>query len=129
MKTLVALAACVCLLSSGLAGGARKSREAAAVVSVPNPLTFPDTPVGGISAIRTATFYSTGQIPLYISRFDVPPDFAIVQNTCVTYVSVGGSCTISLVFRPTTSGSVGEYLYLSGNMNYVYVQALIGQGI
>ena len=123
------LLAIVCLLSGGLAAGAKKSGQVAAVVSIPNPLGFPDTTVGGISAIRTVTFYSTGQAPLYISRFDVPPDFAILQNTCVTYIPVGKTCTISLVFRPSASGSIGEYLYLSGNMNYVYAQALLGNGL
>jgi len=69
------------------------------------------------------------RLPLYFINFQVPPDFAIVQNTCVTYVPLGGTCAISLVFRPTSSGMIGEYLYISGNMNYVYAQALIGNGI
>ena len=130
MKKASVLLICVCLLAGGLrAGTKRNGSPMAGVVSFPNPLVFPSTPVGGISTIRNATFYSTGKIPLYISRFDVPPDFAIVQNTCVAYVPVGKSCTISLVFRPTASGSMGEYLYLAGNMNYIYVQALLGNGL
>lgn len=117
-------------LSCGvLTASAKKGGPVAVVVSLPNPLGFPDTPVGGISAIRTATFYNVGQLPLYFTNFQVPPDFAIVQNTCVAYVPVGKSCTISFVFRPGATGAIGEYLYISGNMSYVYAQALMGKGI
>ena len=118
MKKASVVLICVCLLAGGLlAATKRKGSTTAAVVSVPNPLAFPDTLVSGISAIRSATFYSTGQVPLYIFGFDAPPDFAIVQNTCVAYVPVG------------KSGSVGEDLYLTGNMNYVYAQALLGKAL
>jgi len=92
-------------------------------------MAFPDTALGDISSIQTATFYNVGQTPLYFTRFQVPPDFEIVLNTCVAYVPVGQTCAISFVFRPTRTGIVGEDLYLFGNINYVYVQALIGKGI
>ena len=85
------------------AAGDKKSGPAAAVTSLPNPLAFPDTTVGTVSDVRTTTFYNIGQLPLYFTNFQVPPDFAIVQNTCVTYVPVGGTCAISLVFRPTSA--------------------------
>ncbi len=129
MKKLAKSLAIVCLLSGVLAAGDRKSGPAAVVTSLPNPLAFPDSAVGSVSAVRSATFYNIGQLPLYFTNFQVPPDFAIVQNTCVTYIPVGGTCAISLVFRPTSSGMIGEYLYISANMNYVYAQALIGNGI
>ena len=129
MKKLAKSLAIICLFSGVLAAGDKKSGPAAVVTSLPNPLAFPDTAVGAVSAVRTATFYNIGQLPLYFTNFQVPPDFAIAQNTCVTYIPVGRTCTISLVFRPNASGSIGEYLYLTGNMNYVYAQALLGKGL
>ncbi len=133
MKTLAGVLVAICLSSAVLMAGGKagghKGGPVAAVSSLPNPLGFPDTAVGDISAIQTATFYNVGQAPLYFTQFQVPPDFAIVQNTCVTYVPVGQTCTISFVFRPTRSGIIGEDLYIFGNMNYVYVQGLIGKGI
>jgi hypothetical protein len=47
-----------------LAARDKKSGPIAAVTSLPNPLAFPDTLVGGVSDIRTATFYNIGQLPL-----------------------------------------------------------------
>jgi hypothetical protein len=129
VKKLAKLLAIICLFCGVLAASNKKSGPAAAVTSLPNPLAFPDTTVGTVSEVRTVTFYNIGQLPLYFTNFQVPPDFAIAQNTCVTYVPVGGTCAISLVFRPMSSGTIGEYLYVSGNMNYVYAQALLGNGL
>src|SRR5438132_10323868 len=94
VKTLAKLLVLICLLSGVLAARDKKSGPVAAVTSLPNPLAFPATAAGSISDIRTATFYNIGQLPLYFTNFQVPPDFAIVQNTCVTYVPVGGTCAI-----------------------------------
>ncbi len=133
MKTLAGVLVAICLSSAVLMAGGRargnNGGPVAAVSSLPNPMAFPDTVVGDISSIRTATFYNVGQTPLYFTRFQVPPDFEIVLNTCVAYVPVGQTCAISFVFRPTRTGIIGEDLYLFGNINYVYTQALIGKGI
>ena len=129
MKMLAKLLAVVCLSCALLMAGANKGGRVAAVASLPNPLGFPDTVVGGISDVRTATFFNVGQVPLYFTNFQTPPDFAIVQNTCAAYVLVCKTCTISFVFRPTHSGTIGEDLFLYGNMAYPYVQGLMGNGI
>jgi hypothetical protein len=68
MKKAAVLLICLCSLAAGLlAATKRNGSPMAAIVSVPNPLPFPDTPIAGISAIRTDTFYSTGQIPFIYS--------------------------------------------------------------
>jgi hypothetical protein len=64
VKKLAKLLAVICLLSGVLAARDKKSGPIAAVTSLPNPLAFPDTLVGGVSDIRTATFYNIGQLPL-----------------------------------------------------------------
>ncbi len=129
MRMLAKLLAIVCLSCAVLSAGTHKGGPVAAVASLPNPLGFPDTEVWGTSAIRTATFYNVGQVALNFTQFQMPPDFQIVQNTCVVWIPAGKTCTISFVFRPTHTGTIGEDLFIYGNMRYPYVQALMGNGI
>jgi hypothetical protein len=129
MRKLAAVLAMVCLFCAVLMGGPHKRTAVAAAVSIPNPLAFPDTEVGATSTVLTATFYSVGQAPLNLAQFQMPPDFQIAQNTCLVWIPVGKSCTISFVFRPTHTGSIGEDLFISGNMPFPFVQALLGNGI
>jgi hypothetical protein len=98
---------------------------------LPNPLGFPDTEIWGTSAIRTATFYNVGQVALNFTQFQMPPDFQIVQSTCMVWIPASETCTISFVFRPTHTGTISEdlFIFIYGNMRYPYVQALIGNGI
>ena len=129
MRTLARLLAIVCLLCAVLMAGTHKRTPIAAVVSIPNPLAFPDTEVGATSTVLSATFYNVGQAPLTLTQFQMPPDFQIAQNTCLVWIPVGQSCTISFVFRPTHTGTISEDLYISGNMPFPYVQVLMGNGI
>lgn len=104
----------------------------------PTSLTFPDTPLRTSSAPQTVTLTNTGNETLSIFGFDTGSDF-VQTNTCIPAGSskgtlvVGGKCTVSVIFRPTSAGSLNIYnVYISVRNNtanpYLYIQ-VYGNGI
>ena len=84
---------------------------AGTVVQVgPGSLDFGNQPVGTRSAPQTITLTNLGQQPLTITAINLtgtnPADFNRT-TTCsfVTPLAPGASCTISVSFRPTATGS------------------------
>ena len=81
----------------------------AAVASLsPTSLAFGNQSVGATSAAQTVTLSNTGNAALSITSLALtgtnPSDFA-QTNTCGSSVAAGNSCTISVTFKPTASGS------------------------
>jgi len=74
----------------------------------PGSLSFGNQPVGTAGAAQTATLSNTGTAALSISGVTVtgsnPGDFA-QSNSCGSSLPAGSSCTISVAFSPTASGS------------------------
>ena len=91
---------------------------AATSVSVtPSSLTFGNQTVGKLSTPQTATITNTGTSVLSISQISVAGDFS-QTNTCgATYnvLNVGQSCTVSIIFTPTASGTRTASLSISDN--------------
>jgi hypothetical protein len=82
---------------------------AAATVSLsPTSLTFASQSVGTTSAAQSVTLSNTGNAALNITSLAITGsnagDFAQI-NTCGGSVAAGGTCTISVTFDPTASGS------------------------
>jgi hypothetical protein len=75
----------------------------------PTSLTFPNVPRGSSSAPLTASLSSTGTATLHITSIQVTGDYSQTNN-CGSILAAGSSCTISLIFAPTTSGSRGGTL-------------------
>ena len=126
MKTVITAVLFAVISCSMLSAARPKPGQVAAVTGFPNPLGFPTIQVGQMSAIEKVAFFNVGNVPLSFTYFQMPLDFQIVQNTCVATVPVGGHCEIDFVFKPTRTGSIGEYLVMYGNMAGPYYQALAG---
>jgi len=77
----------------------------APVVSLsPASLTFPAQKVGTSSSAQRVTLKNTGSATLRITSITVSGDFS-QTNTCRSSVAVGASCTLSVTFKPTATGT------------------------
>jgi hypothetical protein len=72
------------------------------------------TQVGTTSAAQTLTLNNTGSASLSISSIVASGDFQ-QTNTCGTLVAVASSCTISVTFTPTATGTRTGAITLSDN--------------
>jgi hypothetical protein len=77
-------------------------------------LTFGSQTVGTTSAAQTVTLTNSGTGSLTLSGLSVSGSYA-ETSTCGTTVAVGGSCTISVTFAPTSAGTQTGSLTLSDN--------------
>jgi len=86
----------------------------------PTSLSFGNQSVNTKSGIRTATLTNGGKAALSLSGIAVTGanagDFA-QTNTCGSSVAAGASCTISVTFDPTASGSRSASVSFSDNAN------------
>jgi Cep192 domain 4/Beta-propeller repeat len=73
----------------------------------PTSLTFAALTVGQTSSAQTVTLSNTGNTAINISNITASGDFA-ETNTCgtlPTVLNVGSTCSISVTFTPTTTGT------------------------
>ena len=88
----------------------------------PSGLTFAVTPVGSATAAQTVTVSNGGAGALAIASIKLggtnPGDFA-TSTTCGSSLAAGGSCTVSVSFKPLTSGSRAATLTVTDNANNV----------
>ncbi len=77
----------------------------ASVVLTPSSLTFNGTIIGLSSAVQYVTIANTGGASSALTSETVTGDFSISANTCSTSVAPNNSCTIGIVFTPTTYGA------------------------
>jgi hypothetical protein len=87
---------------------------APAVTVSPTSLSFSPQAIGTTSAPQTVTLSNTGNGALTITSIVVTGDFAQI-NTCGTSLAAGASCTISVTFTPTASGSRTGSLTITDN--------------
>ena len=81
----------------------------------PNSLTFASQAIGSTSAAQPVTLTNNGTMALTLGSIAVSGDFA-QTNTCPsgsTPLAVNATCTISVTFTPTASGSHGGTLSVS----------------
>jgi hypothetical protein len=91
--------------------------QATSVTVSPTTLTFPNTQVSAVSKAQTVTITNTGTSTLDITGITVTGDFT-ETNTCAAVfnvLNVGQSCSVSLVFAPTASGSRTGSLSVADN--------------
>lgn len=79
----------------------------------PSALTFVSQFVGTQSAAQPVTVTNTGGAPLIVTKVTVAGDFSQTNN-CST-VAVSASCTVSVLFSPTASGSRTGVLTINDN--------------
>jgi hypothetical protein len=70
----------------------------------PTSLNFSGQLVGTTSATQKVTLTNSGSAPLSISSIAVTGDFAETNN-CGTSLAAGASCSVSISFAPTASGT------------------------
>ncbi|MGC9665344.1 discoidin domain-containing protein [Planosporangium sp. 12N6] len=81
----------------------------------PASLTFAGTVVGQSAPSQTVTVSNTGTTPATVSGVTVSGDFG-QANTCGT-LAVGASCTVTVTFKPTTSGIRTGAVTITSNAN------------
>jgi hypothetical protein len=80
----------------------------------PTSLTFAAEPVGTSSSPQSVTLKNTGTAALTISSLAASGDFS-QTHTCGRLLGVGASCTFSVTFKPTASGTRTGALSVSDN--------------
>jgi hypothetical protein len=98
----------------------------------PTSVAFGAQTVNTSSAAQLLTVTNTGTVPVPISSITLsgtnPGQFS-ASNTCGGSVAVNGSCTISVVFTPTSSGAKSATLNVNaGNGAGKQTAALTGTG-
>jgi hypothetical protein len=105
------------------------TQPGSAVLSAnPSSLTFASQALNTTSAAKPVTVTNTGTAAASISGVSVSGDYT-QTNTCGSSIAAGASCTVSVSFRPTASGTRTGTLTVSGNAtNNPLTVALSGTG-
>jgi Abnormal spindle-like microcephaly-assoc'd, ASPM-SPD-2-Hydin/Putative Ig domain len=93
---------------------------APAVTLTPTSLTFGAQDVGTTSPAQSVTVTNTGDAPLFINsaatRGEDPLDFTEVDDGCSGLtLAAGTACTVSITFKPTTTGTRSATLIVTDN--------------
>ncbi len=107
------------------AGGGGAS---ATLTTSPSSLTFAGQAVNTTSAAQSVTVRNTGTAAASVSSVSTSGDFS-QTNTCGTSIAAGATCTVSVSFRPTASGTrTGNLTIASTATNSPSTVALSGTG-
>ncbi len=94
----------------------------------PSSLTFASQALNTTSGSQGVTVTNTGTAAASVSGVSVSGDF-LQTNTCGTSIAAGASCTVSVSFRPTASGTrTGTATITSNATNSPTTVALSGTG-
>jgi hypothetical protein len=94
----------------------------------PSSLTFGTTTVGATSAAQSVTVTNTGSASASVTSIVASGDFA-QTNTCGTSIAAGATCSISVTFTPTASGTrTGSVTITSSAANSPTSISLTGTG-
>jgi hypothetical protein len=106
-----------------------KASTGTPVASVsPISLVFGNQNVGTVSPAKTVTLSNTGTAPLTITTIASTGDFKQTNN-CGTSVAVGASCSISVAFAPTATGTrTGTVIITDNAANSPQSVSLAGTG-
>ncbi|HEX5234672.1 MAG TPA: choice-of-anchor D domain-containing protein [Silvibacterium sp.] len=98
----------VSLLGTGASPAALTSATLNATAA-PGAITWANVAVGQTGGPKSATLTNDSSQAITISKIAFtgsnPGDFSIYKKTCGTSLAASASCTATVVFRPTTSGS------------------------
>src|ERR687885_593851 len=95
-----------------------RAAAAPAVTFTPASLTFAAQPIGTTSAPQSITVANTGSASLFINSAAVPNtrDFTEVSDGCSGLtLAAGTSCSVSITFSPTLSGTRSATFTLTDN--------------
>jgi hypothetical protein len=105
-----------------------------AIAVSPTSVAFAGTTVGTTSAGQTVTVRNSGNADLHVSGATLSGnnrrEFAVASNGCRTAVAPGGTCAITVVFRPKNAGAKTASLDVASDApSGVARVALSGQGL
>ncbi|HEX3786372.1 MAG TPA: choice-of-anchor D domain-containing protein [Pseudonocardiaceae bacterium] len=104
------------------------STPSATLSVAPSSLTFASQALNTTSGAQSVTVTNTGSAAASVSGIATTGDFA-QTNTCGSSVSAGGSCSVSVTFKPTASGTRTGNLTITGSAaNSPTTVALTGTG-
>lgn len=83
--------------------------------AVPASLSFAGTVVGSSAPAQAVTVTNSGTATATVSSVTASGDFSQTNNC--TSVAVGGSCTVTVTFTPTTGGARAGTLTVTSNAN------------
>jgi FG-GAP-like repeat/Abnormal spindle-like microcephaly-assoc'd, ASPM-SPD-2-Hydin len=90
------------------------NHRGAAVTLAPASLTFPTQVVSTISKAQTVTLTNSGLEALKITKIAVSGPFSETNN-CGSIVKPGKSCTLTVTFTPTTTGTLNGSISITDN--------------
>jgi parallel beta-helix repeat protein len=109
---------------SGSGGGT----PSATLSTNPSSLTFASQALNTSSSAQSVTVSNTGTAAANVSGVAATGDFS-QTNTCGSAIAAGASCTVSVVFKPTASGTrTGSLTVSSDASNSPATVALSGTG-
>ncbi len=101
----------------------------AALFLSPTSISFGTVKVGSTSAPQTITVENYGNATLNLTSVTVTGAFLISANTCGTTLTAGATCTVSVEFKPTTTGAtVGNVVFTDNAGDSPQYVALGGTG-
>jgi hypothetical protein len=86
----------------------------ATLTATPASLTFPGTATGATSAAQSVSVQNTGTASASVSSIAATGDFA-QTNTCGSSIAAGGSCSVSVMFKPAATGTRSGTLTIASN--------------
>ncbi len=96
--------------------GSSAARAATTVGLSPTSLSFASQAVGTISSAQFVTFTNTGSSTINFGTETITGDFTWGGlGTCGSSLAVGGNCTMSIKFKPTTTGTRTGSLTVNDN--------------
>jgi Putative Ig domain len=112
---------------------AAPAKAAAAVTFTPTSLTFASQAIGTTSPPQTITATNSGDASLFFNNVALSGealDFTIGTDDCIgTTLPVGASCSISVTFSPTTTGTrTANVVYTDNAPNSPQTVPLTGTG-
>jgi hypothetical protein len=107
-----------------------QSTSGAAVSISPTTVTFPSTQVGTTSPTQYVTVTNTGIVLVTFTPSSFTGDFdSAGSGTCGPTLAIGASCTYSVVFKPTQTGTrTGSLPILTNTPDSPHVINLTGTG-
>jgi hypothetical protein len=97
----------------------------------PTILNFGSDPVGQVTAPQTVTVTNVGTTTVSLTAISITgtaTDYAISANTCISSLTAGSNCSISITFDPTKKGIRNGKLNISNTGGGTVTATLKGTG-
>ena len=94
--------------------GGGSSGGSSSLSASPSSVSFGNQTVGSTSSAQTVTVSNSGTVAASVSSVSASGQFS-QTNTCGSSIAAGGSCTVSVKFAPTASGTASGTLSVASN--------------